>query len=348
MLIGPANYAGQGAQWARAVDAFVPGAAARSVAVAIPGAHSFPADTVVPFSVYHHSRRWQLDERAAVVAGFDHVLVESMRRLFGSLYPDLASELKGLRAHGISAALMAHGTDVRSPRAHVARHRWSPYRDDPRSERLQHVADSNRALAESSGLPLFVSTPDLLDDLPGATWCPVVVDRAAWDSAPPPFSRDRLPVVAHIPSSAAIKGTALIEPALRSLAATGVIDYQRLEAVPSADMPTAIGDADVVLDQFRIGSYGVAACEAMAAGRIVIGHVEPGVRERVESQTGLPLPIVEADPETLGSVLAGLVRDPDLALRIAQAGPRFIDSVHSGKRSAAILEREWLRRSALS
>ena len=345
ILIGPANYAGQGWEWARALEREFEGLAARSLAVAVPGAHTFVADTTVSFPVYRHSRRWQQAERVAVLAGFDHVLLESLRPLFGGLYPDVAAEMQALGDAGVSIAVMAHGTDFRSPRRHLAAHRWSPFSDDPRAKRLQRAADANAVLATSSGVPLFVSTPDLLDDLPGATWCPVVIDLARWRTDAEPFAAARVPVVAHIPSAARAKGTHLIEPALHRLQDRGLIEYRRLEGIPSADMPAAVAASDVVLDQFRVGSYGVAACEAMAAGRVVVGHVAPHVRERVVLTTGLELPVVEADPDTFESVLESIVTDPAAAAVRARAGSAFVEAVHSGSLSAAALSRGWIGRT---
>lgn len=343
VLVGPANYAGQGSEWARALEREVEGFGARSLAVAVPGAHTFPADTVVPFPVYRHSRRWQEAERAAVLTGFDHVLLESLRPLFGGLYPGVADEMRVLREAGLSIAIMAHGTDFRSPARHLAAHRWSPFSDDPRAPRLQRIADANAALVRVSGAPVFVSTPDLLDDLPEATWCPVVVDVERWRSDAAPLSAGRTPVVAHIPSAARAKGTQLVEPALRRLHDRGVIEYRRLEGISSGAMPDAIAAADIVLDQFRVGSYGVAACEAMAAQRVVLGHVAPHVRERVRAETGLDLPVVEADPDSLESVLERVVGDPEAAARTALDGLAFVQAVHSGATSARTLTRGWIR-----
>lgn len=345
VLVGPANYAGQGYRWARALESSVPGLGARSLAVTIPGTIEFPSDSSVPITVYRHSRRWQDAEFAAVTDGFDHVLLESMRPLFGSLFGgDLRREVTALQERGISIALIAHGTDVRSPRDHVRRHRWSPFTNDPRAAKLQEVADRNRRLADGLGMPLFVSTPGLLDDLAEAAWCPVVIEAEAWRSTSTPFSLLRRPIVVHAPSSPMVKGTTLIEPVLHEMHEGGLIEYRRLENVRPEQMPAAIAQADVVLDQFRIGDYGVAACEAMAAGRIVVGHVSDDVRSRVEAATGWQLPIVEADVTSLASVLTAILDDPDTAVRAAGQGQRFVAAIHDGRRSAAVLVDGWVGR----
>jgi len=106
-------------------------------------------------------------------------------------------------------------------------------------------------------------------------------------------------------------------------------------------MPDVIGDADIVVDQLRIGLYGVAAAEALAAGRIVVSYVGDAVRHRVRSLTGREVPIVEADPDTLGDVVTSLIADRDAAAERAAAGPGFVAELHDGSRSALALT-SWL------
>jgi glycosyltransferase involved in cell wall biosynthesis len=95
-------------------------------------------------------------------------------------------------------------------------------------------------------------------------------------------------------------------------------------------MSTFIADADIVIDQLLLGSYGVAACEAMAAGRAVIGNVDDHVREVVRQASGFELPIIQATPDDLEQVLARLACDPSELSEAARRGPSFVGAVHSG------------------
>ena len=345
VYIGPTNYAGQGYRWARALEHEQPGLVAANMAIELPGGFAFPADSVVPVAVQTASKRWQRAEFDAV-SSFSHVLFEAERSLFGSLYRrDVLAEIDALQAVGVSCALLSHGTDVRDPRAHLARERFSPYTGDPRQQILQAQADRNLAIIAAAGVPVFVSTPDLLIDVPSASWCPVVVDVDAWAAPVPPLRRP-VPVVVHVPSMGFVKGTQLIEPALQALHDAGVIEFRSLSGIPAARMPDVIADADVVLDQFRIGSYGVGAVEAMAAGRVVVGHVSDQVRLLVEQATGLALPVVEADPETIADVIVDVATHPEQFMAVAGAGVRFADEVHAGRRSARVLLDGWITSGA--
>ena len=134
-----------------------------------------------------------------------------------------------------------------------------------------------------------------------------------------------------------MKGSDLIDPIMESLAQRGLITYRRVEGVDPADMPAVYRDADIVLDQFRVGSYGVAACEAMAAGRIVVGHIAHHVRDRVAADTGLELPIVGATPDTIEQVVLDLIAHPERGRAVAARGPAFVEMVHDGRWSAEAL-----------
>lgn len=342
VFVGPTNYAGQGYAWARALSN-EPGVEARALAVDVPGALRADADTHVAMSIYRHSRRWQQAELASIT-GFTHVLWESMRPLLGSRFPHPVAEIEALRSTGLTIAAMAHGTDVRSPAAHLAAHPWSPFGADPRRAHLQATADRHRRWIDELGLVAFVSTPDLLADLPGAFWCPVVVDLDRWRPGPRlPLESEQPPLVVHAPSSPLIKGTDLVEPAMLDLQDRGLIRYRRLAGLNAAAMVAQVQAADLVLDQFRLGSYGVAACEAMAAGRLVVGHVTQNVREHVQAATGLALPILESAPTTVADTVLAALADPADSRALADRGRRFVEAVHSGPVSAQVLLDRWLR-----
>lgn len=92
-----------------------------------------------------------------------------------------------------------------------------------------------------------------------------------------------------------------------------------------------------MLDQFAIGTYGVLACESMASQRVVVSHVSQLTRSHVADAGFGELPILEATPETIEDVIAGLLTDRDAARAQAAAGRRFTQTLHDGRRSAQIL-----------
>lgn len=343
LLIAPVNYSGQGRAWAGALSREAD-IEAVNMAIDVPGGFAFDADLVVPTPVYHRDTDWQRRQFEGVASRMTHVLVEAQEPPFGRLLGrDTAAQVEALRGRGVAVAFIAHGTDIRLPSRHVQSTPWSHYRvPGVYVPRLEHVARSNRDMLDRMGLPTFVSTPDLLADVPDALWCPVVVEPERWALLEPREIPSGPLRVVHAPSVAHLKGTELVEPIVRSLAASGTISWRLVSGVRSEDMPSVFHQADVLLDQFRAGSYGVGAVEAMAAGCVVVGHVLPEVRAQVRVTSGLDLPIVEATPVTLEDVLVRLSSSPERLIRLRDEGIAFARHVHDGRMSADILA-SWVR-----
>ncbi|MEO7146810.1 MAG: glycosyltransferase [Terrimesophilobacter sp.] len=337
LFIGPSNLAGQGWAWARAVEEFLPNVGAVAMSGPKERRFSFSSDQLVPFFMYRWSPSWRIAQIHALTREYTHVIAESARPLFGdALGRNLLEDVRRLQASGVSVALLFHGSDIRLPSRHAVRSQWSPFAKGLMDVTPALEASVQKAceLTANLGLPTFVSTPDLLLDLPSAEWLPVVVDIELWRARQKPFSSHDLPIVAHAPSRAILKGSDLIDPILVRLDHEGLLRYRRVEGVPSKDMPGIYKDADIVIDQVRLGIYGVAACEAMAAGRIVVSHVSQQVRDHVLASTGLALPIVETNPDELESTIRAIIADPREYVAMAEGGVQFVGAIHSGKLSA--------------
>lgn len=337
-FIGPTNSAGQGFQWARAVERECPGADAVSM-MGI-GARVFKPDVdlEVPVAVQQRSAQWHA-EFEEYLAGQTHVVWESGRPLLGRSHgTDVRREMARLSDRGVRGALLFHGSDIRPPSRHAAQSEWSPFHEATRlGSVLEEIAQENAVLAAEAGVPVYVSTPDLLQWVPNAVWCPVVVDSERWRRAAATRTDNAVPVVVHAPSSKWLKGTDRIEPMLRRLSAEGVIEYRQIVNVPHAAIPDFYAQADIVLDQFVLGIYGVAACEAMASGRLVMSHVDAYTRSQVQERTGLTLPIHETTLASLESDLRRAASDPHAFDELRAAGPGFVDEVHDGRHSARAL-----------
>src|SRR5690606_17680103 len=101
--------------------------------------------------------------------------------------------------------------------------------------------------------------------------------------------------------------------------------------------------ADIVIDQIVLGNAGVLTAEATAAGRLVVGHLLPAVRERLTAfdAMGQPPPVVEADPDTLEEVLREILADRPAHQAVAAQGPGWARRNHDGTHAADVL-RPWL------
>ncbi|MGN6160815.1 MAG: glycosyltransferase family protein [Marmoricola sp.] len=339
LYIAPVNSAAQGYRWARAAE-LLSGVSAVDMQHRGAADYGFPADYALPTEVFLRSDRWQRRQFRAVSRGFTHVLIESQRPIFARLFDhSVEREVAALRAAGLKVGMLCHGSDIRLPSRHAAWEPWSPFAaaEWELTAVLEDRARKAHEILRAADAPVFVSTPDLLMDWPAAQWLPVVVDPARWRCGTRPLDA-RVPVVLHVPSNPVVKGTALIEPAVRRLVEEGLLDYRQVQGVPADDMPALYASADIVLEQFRMGNYSVTAVEAMAAGRLVLGHVHDQVRDHVRATHGLELPVLEATPDTLESVLRAVLADRERYQASAAAGPAFVDAVHDGRASAAVLE----------
>jgi hypothetical protein len=337
LAIGPANSAGQGWAWAQAAQRHLAGVRGHVVAIRN-GRYDYAADELVEPATYRADPVWQLRKLAEARSRWTHVLLEAGRPILGGLVGrDFTGDVQLLRDSGVRVGLVMHGSEVRDPRRHRAHHEFSPFADprDPLTRKLQAKTDlllPRVAEFAAAGGQVFVSTPDQLDDVPQATWLPVVVDPEAWPVRDDTLTRDR-PLFVHAPSNPQLKGTAVVESVLGPLADRGVIEFRLVSGLPPAQAAELVANADVVVDQLLLGLYGVLACEAMASGRVVLGHLGRVLRHRV----GRPVPVVEVTPRTLSEVVEQVLDDRGWAREQAEQGPGFVRAVHGGGCSAAVL-----------
>lgn len=341
MLIAPANYGAQGYRWARAAETLEGVSAANLCFKSDDAKVVAPADFSVRKNVGKSSHLWARRQRKSIQENVTHMLVEAELPVLGALYgADLVEEVRDLQASGVKVAAVSHGTDVRLPSLHAALEPRSPYLSDPElAARLEKAAAHNHATLDALQVPEFVSTPDLLEFRPNATWLPVVVDPAGWEGIPPTnLSREKLRVM-HFPGSQPVfKGSKAIRAAMRRLETEGLIDYVEPKSVPFEKMADIIGDADVVINQVDMGLYAAVGVEAMLAGRLVVSQVWDSVRQHVEQATGRKVPIVEADAETLYQVVKDICLNRDSYRHLPQEGRDFAKAVHSPEHAAAVLQ----------
>jgi len=160
------------------------------------------------------------------------------------------------------------------------------------------------------------------------------VDRALpLDDYEPSYPRaDRsVPLIVHAPSHMLTKGTVAVLRAIDRLAGQLSFDVDLVHGVPRAEALRRMQRCDIFIDQLIVGDFGMAALEAMALGKPVVAYVKPSLRERYPSE----LPVVDATPESLESVLRSLLTDPAKRTELGRLGRRFVEE-HADARSRAV------------
>lgn len=206
------------------------------------------------------------------------------------------------RAGGKQVWITFHGSDIRG--------------------KTQKAANPLLRLADR----VFVSTPDLLDDLPDAEWLP----NPAPTLDPAPLPDNEPPVVVHCPSNPALKGTDLIEQAVDWLKQQGGQEfvYRRVSGRSHNETLAAMREADIIIDQAKFpGLYCMVSIEAMALGRPVLASLDQRTQNRLPP--GCPVVPCGTTPETIAAALAYLLNSPGRRALLGHRGVQYVASVHS-------------------
>jgi glycosyltransferase involved in cell wall biosynthesis len=240
-----------------------------------------------------------------------------------TLVPPHNPDLPLYHALGRKVVFHFHGCDVRD-RAHMlATHRWSTCTEcDPfcRPDRQKRVIASARAQADA----LLVSTPDLLESVPGAEQ----VHVAAWlpDYVPRPF-RETPRLVLHAPTNRLIKGTAHVEAAFERLRARFPgVEFRTVERLPWRELRDLMAECDVLVDQVFMGWYGMVAVEAMALARPALAYLRPDFEPRAQG-----CPLVPITVDTLEAELAALLMDAPRRRALGEAGRAWVERTHDAR-----------------
>ena len=156
---------------------------------------------------------------------------------------------------------------------------------------------------------------------------PAIVLR---DWEPSPIEPGDVLRIAHAPSKRAVKGTEAVLAAVESLRARGApVELDLIEGVPNREARLRYAAADVVVDQLRVGWYGMFAIESMALAKPVVVHLDADAAAETEETFGLELPLVRADEGSLEDVLAGLVEVREQLPELGGRSREYVERVHA-------------------
>ena len=266
-------------------------------------------------------------KKAATVGGF---ALGAIRRYdvfhfyFGNtLFPHPYPDLPLLRALGKRIVFHFCGCDVRNRAATLSQYDLSGC-----SECISLVCLGKRHPNPARADVSIVSTPDILEFVPGSILMPGPIDLTRWKPRPPrttPITHDDPVRILHAPSDREIKGTKyVIDTVERLKAASYPVELLMLEGIPHDQVLHFCNTADIAIDQLMIGAYGTVSIEMMAKGVPVICRIRDDLRPHYPSD----LPLISATPTTLFSALEALLRDPGGWQSIGQQGIEYVTHEH--------------------
>ena len=85
----------------------------------------------------------------------------------------------------------------------------------------------------------------------------------------------------------------------------------------------------MVVDQLRVGWYGMFAIESMALAKPVIVYLDERGAAETEEAFGVELPLVRADEQSIEDVLAGLVEVRAELPELGRRSREYVERVHA-------------------
>ncbi|WP_255606251.1 glycosyltransferase [Nitratireductor rhodophyticola] len=231
-----------------------------------------------------------------------------VQRTGAHLFPS-GSDLLMAKAMGIPTVMHFQGSEVRLASSFRQKNpfHWLDEDDSvaqkiPERAQLKFI-DLCRALSSR----MIVLDPELRTYVPDAQIVERAIDLGEWQYVGP--AHESRPLVVHAPSNRLFKGTNYVLQAVEELKGEGVqFDFQLLEGLSNDEVRNVMQRSDIVVDQLRIGWYGVLACEAMALGKPVVAYIRDDLVDNFDGR----MPIVNCSPNSIKETLRRLISDPQL------------------------------------
>jgi hypothetical protein len=181
----------------------------------------------------------------------------------------------------------------------------------------------------------FVSTPDLLEFVPGAQLFPGPIDLAQWaprTSRHGAVSQAHPVRIVHAPTNREKKGTKYLLAAVERLKSAGhPVEIDLIEGLPHEQVHALTEQGDIAVDQLMIGAYGTFSIEMMARGLPVVCRIREDLRRFYPPD----LPLITAEPGSIYDVLESLITQPDPWADLGRRGIEYVQREHEMHRAAA-------------
>src|SRR5665647_175671 len=140
-----------------------------------------------------------------------------------------------------------------------------------------------------------------------------------------PAINNNKPLIVHSPTAKIGKGSNIIIPIIEELKKQFNFNFLLLHDMNREKVLEIMQDADIFLDQIIVGSYGMAAIEAMSFGKPVMCYLMPQV---FEAGLSTECPIVNTNPDNLKEQLIKLITNSQLRNEIGIKSREFAEKFH--------------------
>lgn len=150
----------------------------------------------------------------------------------------------------------------------------------------------------------------------------------------------------HAISRKGFKGTAIILEALHQLKAevNDAVEILTPEKIPYIEYKKCLADCDIFIDQCNSYSYGMAAVEALALGKIVLSGAEAAVLQ-YSGALDCPIINIKPDSEDILIKLRSLLSSPNRMELLSQQSRDFAMRFHSLENVIPKYEKIWFDRT---
>ncbi len=258
-------------------------------------------------------------------------------------------ELKTYRLLGKKIIMHFVGSDIRSPKyidwksknikafltGEISHTLTEPFQDDLISDALKYADE------------IIVSTPDLLEIIPTATYIPIFIDIAKTTTELNKHSQSKNDeiVILHAPSNERLKGSKYIYDTLEKILSnpkynvkvlTPKTDGKSTYSVTRYELFELMKKSDIIIDQMIIGWYGLQAVEGVLAQAHVISYTD----NKLNSYIKKDCPIIQANVLTLESTIIDYINKPiDQNKSI-----KWVGEFHNIESYKSILSHLWLNK----
>lgn len=145
-----------------------------------------------------------------------------------------------------------------------------------------------------------------------------------------PDPNKKKPLIVHSPSAPITKGTRYVLEAIDKLREKYDFDFMLIQNMPHSEALKLMSEADIYLDQFVLGLYGMAALEAMSFGKPVVCYIKPSLLSEFPPE----LPVINANPTNLAEKLEVLIVDGARRREAGLLGRRYVEKYHDAAKIA--------------